>query len=100
VTALHGVFSVDRTPADRVAVPKRLGSSPSAVGAKRLEHFQEKWPPVFRRKCDQISNLDRLAGDAEGARRARTVAAPSPRWMTARGCSSRRKAPFVDLNQK
>jgi hypothetical protein len=58
-----------------VAVPKRLGSSPSAVGAKRLEHFQEKWPPVFRRKCDQISNLDRLADDAEGARRARTVAA-------------------------
>jgi hypothetical protein len=19
-----------------------------------LEHFPEKWPPVFRRKCDQI----------------------------------------------
>ena len=35
----------------------------------RIEHFQEKacpgldpgWPPVFRRKCDQISNLNRLA---------------------------------------
>jgi hypothetical protein len=21
------------------------------------EHFPEKWPPVFRRKCDQIKNL-------------------------------------------
>jgi hypothetical protein len=25
-----------------------------------LEHFQEKWPPVFRRKCDQVSNLDHI----------------------------------------
>jgi hypothetical protein len=23
-----------------------------------LEHFQEKWIPVFRRKCDQTKNLE------------------------------------------
>jgi hypothetical protein len=30
------------------------------VELRPLEHFQEKWPPVFRRKCDQVSNLDRI----------------------------------------
>jgi hypothetical protein len=30
-----------------------------AVGSRAwpLEHFPEKWTPIFRRKCDQISNL-------------------------------------------
>jgi hypothetical protein len=29
-----------------------------AVGvALLLEHFPEKWAPVFRRKCDKIKNL-------------------------------------------
>ncbi len=25
-----------------------------------LEHFPEKWVPVFRRKCDQAGNLERV----------------------------------------
>jgi hypothetical protein len=24
------------------------------------EHFPEKWAPVFRRKCDQAMNLERV----------------------------------------
>src|SRR5712692_1200640 len=27
---------------------------------KFLEHFPEKWRPVFRRKCDQVRNLERV----------------------------------------
>jgi hypothetical protein len=26
-------------------------------GAARLEHFPEKWAPIFRRKCDKIKDL-------------------------------------------
>jgi urease accessory protein len=26
-----------------------------------LEHFQEKWKPVFRRKCDQLKKLERVS---------------------------------------
>jgi hypothetical protein len=26
-----------------------------------LEHFPEKWTPVFRRKCDHLSNLERCS---------------------------------------
>ena len=25
-----------------------------------LEHFPEKWTPVFRRKCDQLMKLERF----------------------------------------
>jgi hypothetical protein len=39
------------------------GAHPRRASWGRLrqsEHFQEKWPPVFRGKCDQTSNLDRI----------------------------------------
>ena len=26
-----------------------------------LEHFPEKWTPVFRRKCDQLKKLERVS---------------------------------------
>jgi hypothetical protein len=29
-------------------------------GDDSLEHFPEKWAPVFRRKCDKIKNLERF----------------------------------------
>jgi hypothetical protein len=32
-----------------------------------LEHFPEKWAPVFRRKCDQVSNpFSSIALDMRG----------------------------------
>ena len=39
----------------------RISSSGLSHGrAGELEHFPEKWTPVFRRKCDQIRNLEPL----------------------------------------
>src|ERR1700674_4140198 len=29
--------------------------------ALRLEHFPEKWTPVFRRKCDQLKKIERVS---------------------------------------
>jgi hypothetical protein len=28
---------------------------------RSLEHFPEKWTPVFRRKCDQLKKLERVS---------------------------------------
>jgi hypothetical protein len=36
------------------------------TGTRALEHFPEKWTPVFRRKCDQIKMLERFSIPANG----------------------------------
>jgi hypothetical protein len=33
-----------------------------------LEHFQEKWRPVFRRKCDQLKKLERVSDSSKSKR--------------------------------
>jgi len=33
-----------------------------------LEHFQEKWIPVFRRKCDQLKKLERVSDSSKSKR--------------------------------
>src|SRR5260370_28930071 len=45
-----------------------LWLSPKVVTRKRwpkvlndIEHFPEKWTPVFRRKCDQLKKLERVS---------------------------------------
>src|ERR1700743_566818 len=38
--------------------PSRRQSRPMGDAAHQPEHFPEKWIPVFRRKCDQIENLE------------------------------------------
>ena len=52
-----------------------------SIARPRPEHFPEKWKPVFRRKCDQISkefsfrdgNLFLLATDEEEPTRVRIM---------------------------
>jgi hypothetical protein len=34
--------------------------NPAAAVPALLEHFPEKWAPVFRRKCEKIKNLERF----------------------------------------
>jgi hypothetical protein len=50
-------MSTDSTPAKIGRSMKNLdrftACSPRSVAPARLEHFPEKWTPVFRRKCDQ-----------------------------------------------
>src|SRR3977135_3475767 len=48
--------------------------SPKVVTRKRwpkvlndLEHFPEKWKPVFRRKCDQLKQLCKVNDDLDVA---------------------------------
>ena len=47
-----------RTPTcERPSCPQAQPSEATGAGPT-LEHFQEKWIPVFRRKCDQTKNLE------------------------------------------
>jgi plasmid stabilization system protein ParE len=54
---LHRIF--DWIKQDNPAAATRMVARiRDRINFLELEHFQEKWPPVFRRKCDQISNLE------------------------------------------
>jgi hypothetical protein len=45
---------------DKILNTRGIGDVCAMTAAKsRLEHFPEKWAPVFGRKCDQIGNLER-----------------------------------------
>jgi hypothetical protein len=37
-------------------------------GGRALEHFSEKWTPVFRRKCDQLKKLGRVSDSIQSKR--------------------------------
>jgi hypothetical protein len=60
----HGksVRSPDERAARYLGTPRRATPLPGRpTVAPALEHFPEKWTPVFRRKCDKIKNLERFA---------------------------------------
>ena len=42
------------------AADESLGTR-SSISVALLEHFPEKWTPVFRRKCDHVRNLERVS---------------------------------------
>jgi len=50
---------VGGTDAPPISVAVIVSPGDQCRGAS-LEHFPEKWAPVFRRKCDKFKNPDRF----------------------------------------
>src|SRR5216683_1957930 len=52
------------------AAPKSIVwfAKKGGIFAGALEHFPEKWIPVFRRKCDKLRNLERVANSTQSER--------------------------------
>src|SRR6266852_2133122 len=55
-----------------------------------LEHFPEKWVPVFRRKCDQLMSLERVSGSTQSERAlVRAERMPTTKALSASACRPR-----------
>ena len=82
-----------RDPKDCRCAGRRAASDVQVPGVQRRLGPEEKWPPVFLRKCDQISNLDRLPITRDRKPVWSHAASPLRPPRTSRACGSRSRPP-------